>query len=147
MTFKSRRDRLFQLMTFGFSAVFIGIVLFQWSESGIENSPSFLSNILLLAIVGFLLWSHFDTTYELTKTELKYKSGILRGTIQIKDISEIIKGKTLWSGFKAATARHGVIVKYNQYDEIYISPKTNDTFVAKLLELNTEITITTHSNS
>jgi hypothetical protein len=83
----------------------------------------------------------------LTKTELKYKSGILRGTIQIKDISEIIKGKTFWSGFKAATARHGVIVKYNQYDEIYISPKTNDTFVAKLLELNTEITITTHSNS
>ena len=92
-----------------------------------------------------MLWLYFGTRYELTQTHLKYKSGPLRGSIQIDQITEIITNKTLWSGLKPATARKGMIVKYGNYDEIYISPETNDTFVKKILELKADIKITTAS--
>ena len=92
-------------------------------------------------VVLFLLWIFFDTKYELTKSHLKYKSGPIRGKIDIYSIRKIIKGKTLWAGLKPATAKNGLIIKYNKYDEIYISPKTNDTFIAKILEFNLEIEI------
>ncbi len=55
---------------------------------------------------------------------------------------EVIKGKTLWVGLKPATARKGLIIKYGKFDEIYISPQTNDEFINRLLELNDAIKIT-----
>ena len=42
---------------------------------------------------------------------------------------------------KPATALKGLIIKYNKYDEIYISPKTNESFVAEILKLNPEVKI------
>jgi hypothetical protein len=147
MTFQSRKDIVFQFIVFGFSTIFIGIVGLKFYKSGIENSVSLWSDIVLLAISGVLLWLYFGTKYELSKTDLKYKSGPIRGAIEIDQITEVISGQTLWSGFKPATARRGLIIKYNRYDQIYISPKTNDTFVNKLLELNSVIKITAKSNA
>ena len=97
----------------------------------------------MLVVASFLIWLGLGTNYELTKTELKYKSGPIKGKIEIDKIHEIIKGKTLWSGLKPATARNGLIVKYEKYNEIYISPETNNSFIKKILELNNKIKITT----
>ena len=142
MKFKSRKDILFQLLTFGFSGLFIGVILFQTFSSKAVNFEIIISDILILLVIIFLLWLNFGTEYELTQTELKYKSGPLRGKIEIKRIKEIVKGKSLWSGLKPATARKGLIIKYDKYEEIYVSPKTNDTFILKILEYNNEIKIT-----
>ena len=68
---------------------------------------------------------------------------LIRGKIEIERIKEIIKGKSLWSGLKPATARNGLIIKYDKYEEIYISPEINETFVNKILELNNNTKITT----
>ncbi len=100
-------------------------------------------DILMLIVAVLLLWLNFGTEYELNKTELNYKSGPIRGKIEIENIKEIIIGKNLWTGLKPATARNGLIIKYNKYDEIYISPQTNETFVNKILEFNKKIKITT----
>tara|TARA_R110000868_G_scaffold411634_2_gene706567 strand:- start:1889 stop:2323 length:435 start_codon:yes stop_codon:yes gene_type:complete len=142
MKFKSRKDILFQLLTFGFSGLFIGVILFQTFSSKAVTFEIIISDILILLVIIFLLWLNFGTEYELTQTELRYKSGPLRGKIEIKRIKEIVKGKSLWSGLKPATARKGLIIKYDKYEEIYISPKTNDTFILKILEYNNEIKIT-----
>ncbi len=143
MKFKSRKDILFQILTIGLSGVFIGIILFQTFSNETINYEFIWSNILISLVIGFLLWLNFGTEYELTQTELKYKSGPIRGKIEIERIREIIKGKTLWSGLKPATARNGLIIKYDKYEEIYISPKTNETFIEKILEFNKNIQITT----
>ena len=73
---------------------------------------------------------------------LIYKSGPIIGKISVDRITEIIKGKTLWAGLKPATSRKGLIVKYDKYNEVYISPKTNESFIKKILELNGQIKIT-----
>jgi hypothetical protein len=143
MKFKSRKDILFQLLGFSIIGFFIGIILFRIFSDGIENYNFMWTDIFMLAVAGCLIWLGLGTNYELTQTELKYKSGPIRGKIEIDKIHEIIKGKTLWSGLKPATARNGLIIKYEKYNEIYISPKTNDSFVKKILELNDKIKITT----
>tara|TARA_R110001606_G_scaffold8489_2_gene37475 strand:- start:52 stop:486 length:435 start_codon:yes stop_codon:yes gene_type:complete len=143
MKFKSRKDILFQLLGFSIIGFFIGIILFRIFSDGIGNYNFMWTDIFMLTVAGFLIWLGLGTNYELTQTELKYKSGPIRGKIEIDKIHEIIKGKTLWSGLKPATARNGLIIKYEKYNEIYISPKTNDSFVKKILELNDKIKITT----
>jgi hypothetical protein len=143
MKFKSKKDILFQLLGFSIIGFFIGIILFRIFSDGIENYNFIWTDIFMLTVAGFLTWLGLGTNYELTQTELKYKSGPIRGKIEIDKIHEIIKGKTLWSGLKPATARNGLIIKYEKYNEIYISPKTNDSFMKKILELNDKIKITT----
>lgn len=54
---------------------------------------------------------------------LNIERDLIRGKIEIVGIKEIIIGKSLWSGFKPATAKNGLIIKYDKYNEIYISPK------------------------
>lgn len=143
MRFKSRKDILFQIVTFGLSGLFIGVILFRTFSNKTVNYEFIWPDTLMLLVIGFLLWLNFGTEYELTPTELKYKSGPISGKIEIERIKEIVKGKSLCSGLKPAIARNGLIIKYDKYEEIYISPKTNNTFIVKILELNKDIKITT----
>ncbi|WP_316930945.1 PH domain-containing protein [Lacinutrix jangbogonensis] len=140
MKFKSRKDIFFRVFIYGFCVFFIGIIFVRIF---FEGKYEFIwTDILLLLVTGLLLWLFFGTEYEITQSELKYKSGPFHGKIELEQIREIIKGKTMWSGMKPATAKNGLIIKYGKYDEIYISPITNDTFVRKILELNNDIKIT-----
>lgn len=138
MKFKSRKDLFFKvimigvclLLTYGFvTGIYKGDTLNSWSL------------LIFLLVMVFLLWIFFDTRYELTPTTLKYKSGPIKGEIPLKNISEIINNKTLWVGLKPATATKGLIIKYNKFDEIYISPLSNESFIKKIIELNKDIKI------
>jgi hypothetical protein len=81
---------------------------------------------------GLLLWLWLGTSYTLSDTHLGWKSGPLHGSIPLKDIKKITVGKTLWVGMRPATALGGLIIHYQAYEEIYISPKDQEAFVALL---------------
>lgn len=140
MKFQSNKDAFFTIVVFGSLSIFswIAVELLMANLDWI----SLCLFVLLLLTTGLLLWIYFDTSYKLNQEEFSYKSGPFRGKIEISRINEVIKGKTMWSGIKPATAQKGLIIKYEKYDEIYISPRTNDLFIEKLLELNSEIRIT-----
>ena len=70
-----------------------------------------------------------------------YKSGPVKGKIEIDSIRKIKMNANLYSGLKPALAFKGIIVYYRKYDEIYFSPKTNESFVEELLKINNNITI------
>ena len=141
MKIKSRKDILFQFLTFGLSSFFVAIILFQVFLEKWDNSL-IIVYIIMIVTIGLLFWIYFGTEYELTKSELIYKSGPIKGKINIEEITEIKKNKTLWSGLKPATSRNGLIIKYRKFEEIYISPETNDIFINKILEINKSIKIT-----
>ena len=42
---------------------------------------------------------------------------------------------------KPALATNGIIVKYNKYDEVYLSPRDKDAFIKELLKFNGNIKI------
>ena len=141
MKFKSAKDPFCQFLSFGLIVFFSVYTILQVRAVGIDNYDFGWTDIMVISAVGFFLWINIATKYELTPTELKYKSGPFRGTIELDEIHEIRVGKTLWVGMKPATARNGLIIKYGKFNEIYISPETNDSFVEKIVELNTSIKI------
>ncbi len=142
MKFDSKKDILFSIIILGLNAFLIGITIVGILNGEMEKGE-YWTLILILAVVGLLFWLYFGTNYELTKENgLIYRSGPFNGKISVERITEIIKGKTLWVGFRPATSRKGLIVKYDKYNEIYISPKTNESFIKKILELNGQIKIT-----
>ena len=144
LKFKSRKDFLFQFSILGIVGFCIGLIVAEGLATGLDKWNYLTINMLLL-VCGFLLWSYYGTYYELTQKYLKYNCGPIKGKIEINEIREIIKGKTLWVGLKPATARKGLIIKYRKFDEIYISPETNDEFINQLLEINDTIKITPKS--
>lgn len=142
MKFKSRKDLLFSVIILGFSGYLISLLYSSLTSKPLETIV-YVTMIVMLGVLALLLWSYFGTYYTLSKDNgLTYRSGLFSGTIKIERITEIIKGKTMWVGLKPATSRNGLIIKYDKYNEIYISPNTNESFVKKILELKSDIKIT-----
>lgn len=140
MKFSSRKSPFFSILILGSVAFLVIISLFGPAFGWIEKQDYWVI-LVFAAISALLLWIYFGTKYELTDTELIYRSGPLRGKIEIARIREIKKGKTLYSGLKPATAGKGLIICFQKYDEIYISPKTNDSFIEEILKRNKAIVI------
>jgi len=140
--FKSRKDPLFSISIIGIACFLIGIDVYSIILYQDMSLVKALSLSISLVVAGFILWMYFKTNYSLSKEDgISYKCGPLKGKIELNRIREITKGKTLWVGLKPATSRKGLIVKYDKYEEIYISPETNESFIQKLLELDSTIKI------
>ena len=140
MKFASQKD-------LPFTAVLVGVPIFLFVITTIgiikgDMEPDEYWVIpLVLIISGFLFWFYFGTSYILTNKDLIYKSGPIHRKISISRIKEVVMGRTLWLGFRPATSRNGLIIKYDEFNEIYISPKTNESFIEKLLELKGDVAI------
>lgn len=140
--FRSRKDIWHKIIFYGFSMLFVISIVFIWLENEESLSVKILLTIFLLLVSGLLLCISFQTLYQLDQQYLHYQSGPLKGKISIESIREIHVNKTLFVGFvKPATSFNGLIIHYNRFDEIYITPESNEEFVAKILELNPAITI------
>ena len=141
MKFESRKDIFFSSVILGIS-VFLTAIMVSHIVNGKIETEGYWPPILLFSVIALLLWLYFGTNYELSKKDgLIYRSGPFNGKINADRITEVIKGKTLWVGFRPATARKGLIIKYDKYNELYITPKTNEAFINTLLELNKAIKI------
>lgn len=141
MTFTNRIDNFtLSLITVVILICLSTIFFTWWSNTQIFGFNLWLT-ILLLSIIGIIIWTIKDTFYILTEKELKFKSGFLSGSIKTESIKELEVNKTMWVGIKPATAKRGIIVKYNQFDQIYISPRDNEEFVKELLKIKPEIKI------
>ena len=140
INFRSRKDFFFSVFLLGFSAM--GLMLSYWILSNTDPGALALFGVgLTLITVTLLLWAYFGTSYRLSEKGLLYRNGPLRGKIALDRIREIEKGRTLWVGLRPATARKGLIIKYDKFEEVYISPDSNDIFIEKILELKKDIKI------
>ena len=131
-TYKAKKNPLIHLMLI--ASLALAVVLFFFGQNTIKEKPCIRLPVLTPFLL--LLWAYLDTFYAIENQEFKYRSAFLRGSIKISDIREIHIGKTKWVGTKPALAQKGLIIKYNQYDEIYIAPKRNDELISDLLKIN-----------
>tara|TARA_B100001245_G_C22863461_1_gene415236 strand:+ start:906 stop:1331 length:426 start_codon:yes stop_codon:yes gene_type:complete len=130
----------------GFIVYLLGIfIIIPITACLLDNSIITDKPFILLPLLSpflLVLWIYVSTTYRIDNTTLYYKSGFLRGKVEISKIREILKGKTMWSGTaKAAMAKNGLIIKYNKYDEVYIAPVSNEKMIEDLLTVNSNIKI------
>ena len=98
--------------------------------------------VICLLVVSLFLWLWFDTYYVVKDGKLFYRSAFIRGSIPIDAIREVVKNKRGYSGIKASVAISGIVIKYNKWDDIFISPLNVDEFINKLKEINPGITVT-----
>jgi hypothetical protein len=94
-------------------------------------------------VLGLLTWLILQTNYSLDSKNLFWKSGPFKGTIAINSIKKIefhngIIVPTIW---KPALSHVGLIITYNNYDDIYISPEKREEFVRKLTAINPNINL------
>ncbi|RTL11678.1 MAG: hypothetical protein EKK56_08240 [Flavobacteriaceae bacterium] len=100
-----------------------------------------ISSIHLLLIL-LLIWTYKSTFYKIENTDLHWKSGPFKGKIDVTKINKIEYHKgifvpTIW---KPALSHIGLIITYNKFDDIYISPEKQQEFIATLQRLNPNIT-------
>ncbi|MCP9201263.1 PH domain-containing protein [Gramella sp. GC03-9] len=141
MKFKAKKGTLFLAITFGLTGLFLVFISYRIFSESSFNYEFFPSDLVLILVLILLFWILMSTKYELSDKYLFYQSGPIKGKIEIDKIREIIVGKSLWAGLKPALATKGLIIKYNKYDEIYISPESNELFVQKIKEINPGINI------
>jgi len=137
MKFKSRVGLLIQMITFGIGILFIYLL----ATVDLKQANEVVSLIVLFAFAILFFWILFNTSYLIENGSVHYKSGPVKGRIEIDSIRKIKMNANLYSGLKPALAFKGIIVYYGKYDEIYFSPKTNASFVDELLKINNSIVI------
>lgn len=103
------------------------------------------SSIYGLGMVFFLLMLIFwviqkTTSYRIdNEKKLICKMLFLKKTISISEIRSIEDSNGLYVGWKMNTSWKCLVIKYNKYDELLISPAQESEFIRTLLKLNPTI--------
>jgi len=113
------------------------------TPNNLDKIAVFIPIIICVVSAGLLLWILVGTNYKIEGSYLKYKSGPIKGKIDIFRIHTIEHQKNWFVGntLKPALGTKGLIIKYNKFDDIYISPKKKQEFINALLEINSHIEV------
>lgn len=94
----------------------------------------------LAGVVGFILILSKTTQYIINENQLIVKSTwIVNERIDISKIKKIEKSNSILSS--PALSLDRLLVRYNKYDEVLISPKEKKEFIDELLKINPAIEI------
>ncbi len=94
----------------------------------------------VLIIVALLLFVSKTTRYVISENQLTVKCmWIVNDRIDIDKIRKIEKTNSILSS--PALSLDRIAVKFNKYDEIYISPKEKQAFLDSLLQINPQIDV------
>jgi hypothetical protein len=122
----------------------IGLFIVIFIKKPDAQEPSiYIFNAIMITIVLALVWILLDTKYILKENKIFYNSGPFRGTIVIENIRKIEhhSGIIVPVTYKPALNTKGLIIHYNRFDDIYISPKHEDLFIEELLKINPYIEV------
>ena len=94
----------------------------------------------LAGVVGFILILSKTTQYIINENQLIVKSTwIVNERIDISKITKVEKSNSILSS--PALSLDRLLVRYNKYDEVLISPKEKKEFIDELLKINPTIEI------
>jgi hypothetical protein len=130
MIFKTRVDLFYKLVV-----VFV-FLLFSFILFNINFETDFFGFyfilIIQITILFFFIGSALTTKFIISDTELICKTFYWKKSIPLNLIRKVEKQTNLFAGWKIATAYKGVIVHYNKYDELLISPENELGFINEL---------------
>jgi hypothetical protein len=134
MIFKTKVDLFYKLVV-AFVFVLFSIVLYSIDFE--EDVFGFYFTLILqILILLFLIASALTTKFTLSSTELICETFYWKKRIQLDTIRKVEKQTSLFAGWKISTAYKGIIITYNKYDELLISPENEEKF---LLEVTNRI--------
>lgn len=118
---------------------FIGILIVNLSKGNMPTIPI----VVLSLVTGFIVWVLLDTRYVIKNNFLLYRSGPIRGKVDITKIKSLkrFSGLNVPVMLKPALDTKGFIVTYNQFDDLFISPKMSEVFIEEIRKINPHIEI------
>lgn len=137
--FFSTQNRFTTLILWGLVLVMLGLVYNAYRSN--ELHP--VVGIVIGLVSVFIVWVLVDTRYVLRNNFLFYRSGPIRGRIAVAKINAIRQHSGLFVPvtLKPALDVNGYIITYNQFEDIFISPKNADQFIQELKKINPAIEV------
>lgn len=134
-------SKSFFIVTILWSLVLFMIVMmvFSYFKADISLAPM----VIISLACALIIWILLDTRYVIRNGNLLYRSGPFRGRINIQKINSIkyFSGLYVPVNMKPALDTKGFIITYNQFDDVYVSPKETENFLSALLKVNPEILV------
>lgn len=137
--FEAKKDKLFSVIFYGLFAILLLLVMFIINQE--STNQKWFSFFIVVFVFLMLIWIWYVTDYKIVNTILSVRSGPFNKNIPIRTITRIEIGKTQWIGFKLGLSRGGLIIHYNKYDQVYITPENQDKFCKQLKLVNKNIAI------
>jgi hypothetical protein len=130
MQFKTRVDLFYKLVVV-FLFLSFGFILFNIDYKNETFSFYLILSILFLLLL-FFLGTALTTKFTITSIDLICGTFFWRKYIPLNSIRKVEKQIGLFAGWKLSTAFKGVIVHYNKYDELLISPEKEADFIEQI---------------
>jgi len=131
MRFETKRDNTFPIIFLFVFILYSGIASYSIiAENDYSVIWPFSGVLLFLALLLYLI---IKTTYFVfEENQLVCRSLFFKRNISYSDIRKVEKQKGLYAGLKMSTAWKGLVVHYNKYDELIISPKREEEFILEI---------------
>ncbi|MFD2909612.1 PH domain-containing protein [Flavobacterium ardleyense] len=142
MVFKSEQSIFSYFIFVVLLGVFGFIAVFAPNEEN-KGENLWIPLTIIGLIFAFLVYSILNTLYIISGTTFSYQYGFFKKKIDIQIIRKIEYNNSIFVpvSLKLGWSHKGLIINYNQYNDVYISPKNRDQFVAELLKNNPNIII------
>ncbi len=123
-------------------AIVIGMAALL-ANSVISDNLPMVPTIILSLVIAMIVWVLVDTRYVIKTNFLLYRSGPFRGRIDITKIKKIRihSGLFVPVSMKPSLDTNGLIITYNQYDDVFVSPKNRSIFLEELKKINPNIEV------
>jgi hypothetical protein len=142
MIYRAKRDWFFRLIWLFVFVLYSFIGLIEVVVNQSYESLLILYSISVLVGILFIVIQR-STFYEIREKEvLICKMLFFKKQIPIKTIRKIERANGLYVGWKMNTSWKCLVVHYNSYDELLISPEKETEFISELTRLNTSISNT-----
>ena len=131
MHFKTKVDWFYKSIILILFAVFIvGEVSIYKDNNTLE---AVIFGLIFLLIVSFLIAAIFTNHFTFESDHLLCKYSFWKIKIQYASIKKIERQESvLYGGWKMSTAIKGLIITYNSFDELLISPENEEEFIIML---------------
>lgn len=141
MVFKPKKDWFFPVVLLFVGVIYSAVAVYVLIEEEDHSSIFGLGLVFFLLMLLFLVIQ--KTTYYRIDSEnrLICKMLFLKKIISISEIKSIEDSNGLYVGWKMNTSWKCLVVKYNKYDELLISPAEEFEFIQALLKLNPLINV------
>jgi hypothetical protein len=130
MVFKTKVD-LFYKLVFVIVFLLFSFVLYTIDFKKDTFGFCFTLSIQILILL-FFIGSALTTKFSITSTDLICETFFLKKKIPLNSIRKVEKQIGLFAGWKISTAYKGVIIHYNKYDELLISPDKEQIFISEI---------------
>ncbi len=139
MRFQSEVSTLYKVIL-GLALLMLLVVSIAPFVEG-SDTAGYIATGITLSIFIFIVWCVLATYYTIQNGVLVAKSGPIVFRIKIASITKIEnhKGILIPVMWKLGLSHNGIIITYDKFNDIYISPKNQEKFIAELLKINPNI--------